>query len=109
MIPIFSKNKANSGLGIEDGLSLYASSLERDFTFRTKIFGPSPNITFSNTFKLEVGKWYSFSALIDQYEVEYSIDEKLYAKAQLKDNEIQNYGYFGFYRNETSDFTMKNL
>ena len=65
MIPLFSKNKANYGSGIEDGLSLYASSLEKDFTFRTKIFGPSPNITFSDTFKLEEGKWYNFSGIID--------------------------------------------
>ena len=68
MIPVFSQNKSFWGSGNEDALSFYASSHRKDFTFRTGLFASFPKISYSSTFEFEVGKWYNFSAIINQKE-----------------------------------------
>lgn len=95
MIGIFSYNRKGWGDG-GDGLTWYGAPHRDDFSFRTKVFGSYPNVTFQNTKRLDERKWYAVKVQLWTDKANYFVDGSLFAEVQLKDNEIPSSGYVGF-------------
>ena len=68
-----------------------------------------PQVTYSNTFEFNLNEWYNFTAVLTEDKVEYAVNGQIYAKADLKEGDIEKKGYFGFYSFVNSDYSVKNI
>ncbi len=109
-IPCFSKEQETWSGDNTECLSWFMSTNRSDFTFRTNLFGDTPNVVrHTPGFNAEVGKVYTMKCEIERETATYWINGKKYATATYGEKAVPDVGYVGFAVYGKTDVKVDNI